>query len=65
MASLPPDTGNTVRDIGADSLADREGGLRVLIATMYSYGMDDDCVGVDGIRGCMGVFVGYRPVFCK
>jgi len=33
----------------------------MFIATMYSYGMDDDCVGVDGIRGCMGVFLAYRP----
>jgi len=33
----------------------------MFIATMFSYGMDDDCVGVDGIRGCMGVFLAYRP----
>jgi hypothetical protein len=33
----------------------------MFIATMYSYGMDDDSVGVDGIRGCMGVFLAYRP----
>jgi hypothetical protein len=33
----------------------------MFIATMYSYGMDNDCVGVDGIRGCMGVFLAYRP----
>ena len=29
------------------------------IATMYSYGMDNDCVGVDGIDSCMGVFLVY------
>jgi hypothetical protein len=33
----------------------------MFIATMFSYGMDNDCVGVDGIRGCMGVFLAYQP----
>jgi hypothetical protein len=30
------------------------------IATMYSYGKDPACVGVDGIVTCMGVFLAYN-----
>lgn len=29
----------------------------MFIATMYSYGDDTECVGVDGIRGCLGIFL--------
>ena len=29
----------------------------MFIATMYSYGNDVDAVGVDGIRGCLGIFL--------
>ena len=32
----------------------------MFIATMYSYGSDANCVGLDCIRGCMGVFLSYR-----
>jgi hypothetical protein len=32
----------------------------MFIATMYSYGSDPECVGVDGIVGCMGVFLAYN-----
>jgi hypothetical protein len=31
----------------------------MFVATMFSYGSDDECVGVDGIRGCMAVFLAY------
>jgi hypothetical protein len=31
----------------------------MFIAEMWEYGMDPDCVGVDGIDACMGVFVLY------
>jgi hypothetical protein len=31
----------------------------MFIAEMYEYGADNDCVGVDGIDSCMGVFVLY------
>jgi hypothetical protein len=34
----------------------------MFIATMYSYGKDSACVGVDGIRTCMGVFVAYEKM---
>jgi hypothetical protein len=29
----------------------------MFIATMYSYGSDAESVGVDGIRGCLGIFL--------
>lgn len=32
----------------------------MFIATMYSYGRDPACVGVDGIVTCMGVFLSYQ-----
>lgn len=32
----------------------------MFIATMFSYGKDAECVGVDGIVGCMGVFLAYN-----
>ncbi len=32
----------------------------MFIARMYSWGSDDDCVGLDGIETCMGVFVAYN-----
>src|SRR5262245_58378261 len=35
--------------------------LPMFIATMYSFGKDNACVGVDGIVTCMGVFVSYGP----
>jgi hypothetical protein len=38
------------------------GVFAVFIATMYSYGSDAACVGVDGIVGCMGVFLAYNKV---
>jgi len=31
----------------------------VFIATMYSFGKDAQCVGVDGIVSCMGVFLAH------
>jgi hypothetical protein len=31
----------------------------VFIATMYSFGKDTESVGVDGIVGCMGVFLAF------
>jgi hypothetical protein len=31
----------------------------MFIAGMFEYGKDDNCVGVDGIETCMGVFVSY------
>ena len=31
----------------------------MFVATMFSYGSDGECVGVDGIRGCMAVFLAY------
>jgi hypothetical protein len=32
----------------------------MFIATMFSYGKDHECVGVDGIKSCMGVFLNYN-----
>lgn len=32
----------------------------MFIATMYSYGSDNNAVGVDGIIGCMGLFVAHN-----
>lgn len=32
----------------------------MFIATMYSYGNDTDAVGVDGIRGCLGIFLATK-----
>jgi hypothetical protein len=34
----------------------------MFIATMFSYGKDAECVGVDGIVGCMGVFLVYNKM---
>ena len=31
----------------------------MFVATMYSYGRDPQCAGVDGIVTCMGVFLSY------
>jgi hypothetical protein len=34
----------------------------MFVATMFSYGRDSECVGVDGIRGCMAVFLAYEKM---